>query len=1070
MTLDVDRDPIRVNKLLGERAQIGPIPAEQLLPWVAIGGMSFFLFKMLLAVSFMAWLLIWFWLNGTWWLLTGRKTYQFIKSWAQPPGWDWTNGETLFFRAHEDAVMWQKFRNFLKRDKKIKRETQAGEKQFASFQDLTHLHSIAEVELSGHKFACLLLYDAGKDQWSAEIPFKLQGLHPQLYRSEVEDAIASIQQGMSEILEGERLRFHTDCRSSIKTRKSELRTLSRTTQMPSVAVMLLDEEVRTQELTEKGARQVWSQTVWATWSTAHANEQGTDAIGKAVLQVKKLIDQRIRKIAGTEAIHFQRFYLKLIRQIHDSGYINWRNILETKARLNIEPMDAQELWEWLWYRFNQRKAPQLNQYIRVQSTDDGIRQRIPPSGQKDLVTLLLQGDRGQSSCPKHKRQHGYVYVNGLVGKIAVIEAPPELWRNTRQQLKWIWDRLSQAWIRDTECVVEVTHKEAWSTQDELEKMNRQSYFEAQRAAVYGTGQDVSASLQRQQAEQALIKIYEGQRPLLVACTFIVWRKTERACDEAIAQLCNSFGAAEAVVENDVCWRVWLETLPINTFPLLTRYNAFSERRVVLDTETVAGFLPLTCPKDIQQRGVEFLTEEGGKPLYVDLFSGTGRVLITGTTGSGKSVLGWRFIEDALAQNIPVVGIDLSSGGDSTFQTAVQSLGKYGAYVDILHERLNLLEPPNLLNLEPDDQLQRFKRWKDFVRQAIVAIAMGQINDQQLLERVNSIVLRTLDVFFSDAEITERYNEAIEQGWQSDAWQKMPTLHDFLKFCSREQLDLKSYEDIDAQAINQIVAQVGAKLVDPNIGDAIGRPSSVNPEPMITFYALSGLTNESNSYIMALSAQMAALRNALAHNRSLFVGDELSVLLSKRGFADIVGETFATGRKEGISAVILAQDLDAIVECSASAKILANISITITGKTTHAGCNAYMQALDYPANIIKYNATERFKGSKADLFTRWLIEEQGRFWRTRYYANPLMLAALANSEAEQLARSRVMAFYPPTTRGYLEGLKDFTGQYVQAMRGVISFEDIQASPQARRRTQAIDPDMGNMSNLVKTRTV
>jgi hypothetical protein len=1067
MTLDVERDPVRVNKLLGERASIGPIPAEQLLPWVAIGGVSFFLFKMLLAVSFMTWLLIWFWLNTTWWLLTGRKTYRFIKNWAQPPGWDWTNGETLFFRAHEDAAMWQKFRNFLKRNKKIQRETQAGARKFAPFQDLCHLHSIAEVELGGHRFACLLLYDANQDRWSAEIPFKLQGLHPQLYRAEVEEATASLQQGMAELLDGERLRFHTDCRSSIQRRKADLRTLSRLTQMPATAVMLLDEEVRMRELTEKGARQVWSQTVWATWSSTHTHEQGTDAIGKAVLQLKQLIDRRIRKVAGTEEIHFQRFYLKLIRQIHDQGYVNWRNILETKARLNLEPMDAQELWEWLWYRFNQRKAPTLTQFIRVRSTDDGIRQRIPPSGQKDLVTLLLQGDRGRSSCPKHKQQHGYVYVNGLVGKVGVIEAPPELWRNTRQQLKWIWDRLAQTWIRDTECVVEVTPKATWSTQDELEKMNRQSHFEAERAALYGTGQDVSASLQRQQAEQALMKLYEGQRPLLVACTFIVWRESERACDEAIAQLCNAFGAAEAVVENDVCWRVWLETLPINAFPLLTRYNAFSERRLVLDTETVAGFLPLTCPRDIHQRGVEFLNEEGGKPLYVDLFSGTGRVLITGTTGSGKSVLGWRFIADALAQNIPVVGIDLSSGGDSTFQTAVQALGQHGAYVDILHEHLNLLEPPNLLNLEPADQLQRFKRWKDFVRQAIVAIAMGQIHDPQLLERVNSIVLRTLDVFFGDAEITERYNEAIDHGWRSAAWQKMPTLHDFLKFCSREQLDLKSYEDMDARAINQIVAQVGAKLVDPNIGDAIGRPSSVNPEPMITFYALSGLTNESNAYIMALSAQMAALRNALAHPRSLFVGDELSVLLGKRGFADLIGETFATGRKEGISAVILAQDLDAIVQCSASAQILTNLSTTITGRTTHGGCHAYMQALDYPAAVIKANATERFKGSRVDLFTRWLVEEQGRFWRTRYYANPLMLAALASGEAEQLARNRVLACYPPTTRGYLEGLKDFTHQYVQAMGGAMRFEDIQAAPAARRRVALGSPP--DAATPVATRT-
>jgi len=1059
---DVERDPIRVNKLLGKRASIGPIPAAQLLPWVAIGGTSFFIIKMLLAQSFLVWLLSWLWLNATWWVLTGDKTYTYIKGWASPPGYDWTNGETLFFRANEDPAMWKKFKTFLKKNKKIKRETQDGPKNFAPFQDLCHLHSIAEVELGGHKFACLILYDGKADQWSAEIPFKLQGLHPQLYRAEVEETASSIQQAMSELPSGERLRFYLDCKSTIKTRKQELRTLARTTVLDPISIMLLDEESRIKRLTKDGTRQVWNQTVWATWTDARADEQSTDAIGKMILLTKRVVNRRIRKVAGTEEAHFRKFYLQLIRQIHESGYMNWRNVLETKGRLNVEPMTAQETWEWLWYKFNRRTAPKLTQYISMKEEAGGIRQRIPPSGQNDLVTLLLQGDKGQSACPKHRGTHGYVYLKGRVGKVAVIEAPPELWRNTRQQLKWVWDRMSQSWIQDTDVSVELTPKEAWATQDELEKMNRQSHHERQRAGLYGTGQDVSADLQNEQARDALMKLYEGQKPLLVSCVFTVWRNDERSCDEAIAQICNSFGSAEAVVENDVCWRVWLETLPINNFPMLTRYNAFSERRIVLDTETVAGFMPITCPRDLHRQGVEFLSEEGGKPVYVDLFTRTGRVLITGTTGSGKSVMGWRFIEDALARNIPVVGIDLSTGGNSTFKMAVEGLGEQGSYIDILHQSLNLLEPPDLRNLEAGVQLQRFKRWKDFVRQAIVAIAMGQINDQQLLERVNSIVLRTLEVFFSDAEITERYNEAIEEGWQSESWQKMPTLHDFLKFCSKEKLDLKSYEDIDKAAINQIMSQVGAKLVDPNIGDAIGRPSSVNPDPIITFYALSGLTNENNAYIMALSAQLAAMRNALAHDKSLFVGDELSVLLDKRGFASLVGETFATGRKEGISAVILAQDLDAIVNCSEKAKILANTSTFITGRTTHAGCNAYMQALDYPAEVIRRNSTEGFVGSKTDLFSRWLVEESGRFWQTRFYAPPMMLAALANGEDEQLARNRVMAFYPKTKRGYLEGLRDFTGQYIKAMRGAMSFQDIQASEEARRRYRTAQPSQPTQS--------
>lgn len=97
----------------------------------------------------------------------------------------------------------------------------------------------------------------------------------------------------------------------------------------------------------------------------------------------------------------------------------------------------------------------------------------------------------------------------------------------------------------------------------------------------------------------------------------------------------------------------------------------SERRLTLDTETVAGVLPLTVPRDIDNRGVEFITERGGKPIFIDLFyEQISRALITGESGSGKSILGWRFAIEALANNIPVVGMDISSGGNSTFKTAI----------------------------------------------------------------------------------------------------------------------------------------------------------------------------------------------------------------------------------------------------------------------------------------------------------------------------------------------------------------------------------------------------------------
>jgi hypothetical protein len=149
---------------------------------------------------------------------------------------------------------------------------------------------------------------------------------------------------------------------------------------------------------------------------------------------------------------------------------------------------------------------------------------------------------------------------------------------------------------------------------------------------------------------------------------------------------------------------------------------------------------------------------------------------------------------------------------------------------------------------------------------------------------------------------------------------------------------------------------------------------------------------------------------------------------------LIGEQFATGRKEGLSILILAQDLDAIADCSASAKILANLSTTITGCTTHAATRTYTDKLSFPSEVILPTATEKYKGSRPEMFTRWLISRQGRFWDTRFYAPPMMLAALANGEDEKLARQRVLAQYPQTQRGYLSGLSHFTREYVMAMRG------------------------------------
>lgn len=1041
-SLDPDKDVIEVNKILGEKASIGPIPADQFVPWIVIAAIVFFVFYMLLGLGFNWWLAISAWLITSWRVLTGKKTYDFINKWMQPPGKDWINWNTLWISV-SDYGIWKRKRT--EKIQSVKVKTEQGFEYFMPFQRYSHLHQILQIEIGGHSFACLLMYEQTKDQWSAVIPFKFEGLHPQLYGNEVQEYWNAIKQGMAELLPGEHIDQMIGCYSDDSQRQQQLEDLANRCELIPNSVLLRNEQQRVRELTQAGMRQIWKQYFFCTWTASRANEQEQDLIGNALRSIDRWYKKWVRKLAGTEKLHSNNFYCEIGQQIYESGYLRWKLLLETKSELSISPLDREEIWEWLWKRFNQSAASKLPHSILIRETEKGLEKEEPDSGQKDLLSILIQGENGISSCPKHKQSRDTVYVNRKACAVLVMEKKPDRWHNQRQQLQWIWQRLSSPYVRDTEAWISITKADEGITIDNLIKISKQSTTANHNALEDGSGKDISASMRQEQSFDAQRRIHEGGKPLHCAPVFLVYRNTSTQLEEACALLCNSFGTASVVREREIAWNVWLETLPFNNLRLLQSSNKlkFSDRRCQLDNKSVMGLMSLTCPKSLDNQGVEFITSPGGKPIYVDLFEAAKCALIIGIRGTGKSVLGYRFAIDALAQGIPVLGIDLSTGGDSTFKTAIEMLGDDdAAYIDILSECLNLIEPPDLFHLDRKEQVKRLKQWQNFVAKALVAIAMGSINDdQQLRERVESIVVKLLEVFFSDPEIVERYNEAFECGWKSEEWQRIPTLHDLIKFCSKEKLGLTSVEEIDRRAINQIYNQIENKLSDPNIGDTIGKPSTVSPYPKIKFFSLSGLTNESNAYVMAIIAQISCLRMALSHKKSLFIGDELNVLLAKRGFAEVLGEFYALGRHCGLSILTLSHEIESICQSTAASKILGNNHYVLTGKITQSTVNQYVETLKYDRAIISANATEKYDANQEEYYTHWLIEKDGRFWNSIFCPGGMTLAALASNQSERDARQRVLSNYPNTMRGFLEGLHHFYKLYIPVLKGSGNFSSI-----------------------------
>lgn len=1049
MYKDPDKDFVAVNQILGKPASIGIIPAHQILPWIIILILSYLLTNGFFSLG-MPWFIITsLWLIFSWWLLTGNQPHQFVDKFRNPPGQEWCNGNLPYlspFIQNRPTHLRNHIRDSTTRIRlqPLTQPNQIGQnRRFMPFQNFQNLVCLVTIQKDGRKVSGYLLQQ-GK-QYQVVFGFRTPGFHNLLSRQEVTHTMIALEEGLKGLPSGEKMTLHTGCYRQNFARQQELTEAANTCSLKPVSILLRNEQKRLQDLTVQGTHQEWNLLIFSTWTfNTESGSNHQDFISQALNFLSQLTSKAVGWFTGNEQIYKEQFYKRLLLQSFEEGYISWELLLNTKMGLETQPCNSQELWQWLWHKFNavDIPAPPIPQLMILKETATDYQLQEIQNSDKDPCTILIEGQLGRSACPEHRRSNDSIWLPGKNSQCAVLtmEEKPKGWHNQREQLRWLWTILSKPYVYDTEAIVELSAASPTLIQDNLARQAKQSKTAQQRAFTKGQGRDPGAEVKAEESLDAQKKIYKGAKAIHTAVVFCVYRPTPEQLHLACLQLANSFGSAKVVRERNIAWAIWLETLPITTRWLLHSSSLLNDRRLVFDTESLPGVLPLTLPRSLDAKGVEFLTP-GGKPIYIDLIHfQTSRALITGESGSGKSVLAWRFTLDALAANIPVVGLDISSGAGSTFQTAVELLGEQGAYYDITRCSSNLLEPPDLRAFPSEERPPRLDQWKEFIRKALTSIAMGKIQDPRLAQRVDTFILKTLDCFLQDVDIIERYNLAFEKGWKSPEWQDMPTLADWLNFCSKEQLHLKTLEPLDEAAIHQIHTQVTALLTSP-LGKAIGYPSSFSPQPAIKFFALSGLSNEQDQYLMALNAHAACIRNALSSAKSLFIGDELSVLFKKAGFAEAVGELCAVGRKNGISVLLLAQDIDSIAECCAGAQILQNIVYRITGRLTTNGAASWVQRLGYVPDIINQNATEFFLPRRSELYSNWLIETSDRYWQCRFYPGEMILATVANNPAELQARARVLAHYPPSLRGQMLGLKQFTQDYVQALQQGTHFEDI-----------------------------
>lgn len=863
-----------------------------------------------------------------------------------------------------------------------------------------------------------------KDRFCFIFGFECRGIHTTLRSEQIDTIFNNIESGLKDIPAGESMTLHIGSFSSDKERQTELADLIKNARSRDIKYLLMAERARIQELTNAGIRKPKFLRIYVSYTIEpnanHADDWIEKLLGKAELWW-------LRFKGELSEVENQRFET-IITKAYQQGFCRWEQILSNKMGLDVKPLNADELWGHIWKRFNDTEPINIPQLIHLD--EDGLHEQID----SDLAStkLLIENIHSttllmETSVPNADRR--WVKVkNSYIGAMTFLEKPGG-WPNKFAQLRYLWDLLARETVVDTEIVCELTAANQAIVKTTLQRVLKQSNMTAIMAQEKSKTIDVSAQLKLKKSVAAQEQLYEGAVPIYAGIAIFIHRPTVEKLDEATRYIENCFQRpAQVIRETEYTWKIWLQSLPIVWEGLLVK--PFNRRQLYLTSE-VPGLMPLVLTKAGDRHGFELVAEEGGTPIHLDLFNQHKNLALFATTRAGKSVLVSGILTQALAHGIPVVALDFPKpDGTSTFTDYTEFMGANGAYFDISKQSNNLFEQPDLRSLTPEQQRDRLLDYTAFLESALMTMVLGSSSDNQLLSQtVRSLLNLALEAFFADEGIKQRYRHAMDGGFHSPAWQKTPTLQDFLYFCSPEHLQLDSISGRVEDALSQIHLRLRFWL-SSRVGKSISAPTSFPTDAQLLVFALRNLSDNEDAAVLSLSAYSAALRRALSSPASIFFIDEAPILFEFDQISDLVGRICANGAKAGIRVILSGQDPDTIAKSKAASKILQNLTTRLIGRIQPVAVDSFTSILKYPREIISRNASEGFFPRKEGVYSQWLLDDNGIYTFCRYYPGYEQLAAVANNPHEQVARQQAMQNYG----NKYEAISAFARQLVASLRG------------------------------------
>jgi hypothetical protein len=308
-----------------------------------------------------------------------------------------------------------------------------------------------------------------------------------------------------------------------------------------------------------------------------------------------------------------------------------------------------------------------------------------------------------------------------------------------------------------------------------------------------------------------------------------------------------------------------------------------------------------------------------------------------------------------------------------------------------------MEPPNLRGLPRKLQLDRFNDFKvsllGILR--IMVLGIGNFYLDVNPDAVESLLTLAMEQFYQDDLILNRFGEAFKAGFGSGEWQQIPTLQDFVPFCSLERLQLTNSSSETIKSLDFIKLRLRFWL-ESRVGKVISVATTFPSDAQMLVVALRNLSSDVDAAVLVSLVYLAALRRSLAYPVSLYFLDEAPILFEYDEISRNVARLCANGAKSGIRVILNAQEPLTIANSAGGNQVLANISTRLIGRIQPPTLPDYLEVFRYPQWLIEPCTGEGFKPNKLQKYSNWILDDEAILIPVRHYPSIQLLSLVANN--------------------------------------------------------------------------